>query len=52
MEYLLLSKKEKEKNNDFMKFTGKWMELEITILIELTQMQKNTHSVYLVISEY
>ena len=27
---------------DFMKFTGKWMELENTILSEETQMEKNT----------
>jgi hypothetical protein len=25
------------KNNDFMKFLGKWMELENTILSEVTQ---------------
>ena len=30
------------KNNDFMKFVGKWMELE-NILSEVTQSQKNTH---------
>jgi hypothetical protein len=29
------------KNNDFMKFTGKWMELENIILSEVTQTQKN-----------
>jgi hypothetical protein len=29
------------KNNDFMKFTGKWMELENIILSEVTQSQKN-----------
>jgi hypothetical protein len=34
------------KNNDFMKFTGKWMELENIILREVTQSQKNTHSMY------
>jgi hypothetical protein len=34
------------KNNDFMKFLGKWMELEDTILSEVTQSQKNTHSIY------
>jgi hypothetical protein len=32
------------KNNDFMKFTGKWMEHE-NILSELTQSQKNTQYV-------
>jgi hypothetical protein len=30
------------KNNDFMKFVGKWMELENIILSEVTQSQKNT----------
>jgi len=29
-------------NNDFMKFIGKWMELENIILSEVTQSQKNT----------
>ena len=33
------------KNNDFMKYIGKWMELENIILSELTQSQKNTHKV-------
>ena len=40
------------KNSDFMKFTGKWMELENIILSEVTQSQKNTNSMYLLISEY
>ena len=31
------------KNNDFIKFLGKWMELEDTILREVTQSQKNTN---------
>jgi hypothetical protein len=31
------------KNNEFMKFLGKWMELENIILSEITQSQKNTH---------
>ena len=30
-------------NNEFMKFLGKWMELESVILSEVTQTQKNTH---------
>jgi len=30
------------KNNDFMKFLGKWMELENIILSEVTQSQENT----------
>jgi hypothetical protein len=33
------------KNNDFMKFLGKWMELE-NILSELTQSQRNTHGMH------
>jgi hypothetical protein len=33
------------KNNDFMKFTGKWMELENIMLHEVTQTQKNTHGI-------
>jgi hypothetical protein len=31
------------KNNDFMKFLSKWMELENIILSDVTQSQKNTH---------
>jgi hypothetical protein len=34
------------KNNDFMKFTGKWMELENIILSEVTQSEKNTHDMH------
>jgi len=34
------------KNNDFMKSIGKWMELENIILSEVTQLQKNTHSMH------
>jgi len=34
------------KNNDFMKFIGKWMDLENIILSELTQSQNNTHGKY------
>ena len=37
MEYYLAIK-----NNDFMKFLGKWMELENIILSDVTQSQKNT----------
>jgi hypothetical protein len=40
------------KNNDFMKFLGKWLELENIILSEVTQSQKNTHSLHLLISGY
>jgi hypothetical protein len=31
------------KNEDIMSFSGKWMELENTILSELTQTQKDVH---------
>jgi hypothetical protein len=31
------------KNSEFMKFLGKWMELENMILREVTKSQKNTH---------
>jgi hypothetical protein len=31
------------KSNEFMKFLGKWMDLEVIILSEVTQSQKNTH---------
>jgi hypothetical protein len=40
------------KNDEFMKFLGKWMELENTILSEVTQSQKNTHGTHSLISEY
>jgi hypothetical protein len=40
------------KNNDFMKFSGKWMELENTILSEVAHSQKNIHDMYSLISEY
>jgi hypothetical protein len=38
--------------NDFMKFTGKWMELENIFLSEATQSQKNTLSMHSLISGY
>jgi len=38
------------KNNDIMKFFGKWMELENIILSEVTQSQRNTHGIHSVIS--
>jgi hypothetical protein len=38
------------KNNEFMKFSGKWMELENAILREVTQSQKNTHGMVSLIS--
>ena len=40
------------KNNDFMKFVGKWIELENTILSEVTQSQKNTHGMQSLINGY
>ena len=38
--------------NDFMKFTGKWVELENIILSEVTQSQWNKHGIYSLISGY
>jgi hypothetical protein len=40
------------KNNDFMKFAGKWMELENIVLSEVTQSQRNKHGMYSLISVY
>jgi hypothetical protein len=40
------------KNDEFMKFLGKWMELENIILSGVTQSQKNTHGVHSLISAY
>ena len=37
------------KNNEFMKFLGKWMDLEGIILSEETQTQKNSHDIHSVI---
>jgi hypothetical protein len=47
MEYYLAIK-----NNEFMKFLGKWMELENIILSEVTQSQKNIHGIHSLISGY
>ena len=47
MEYYLAIK-----NNEFMKFLGKWMDLEGIILSEVTQSQKNSHDMYPLISGY
>jgi hypothetical protein len=47
MEYCLAIK-----TNDFMKFTGKWMELEHVFLSEVTQSQNFTHAMYSLISGY
>jgi hypothetical protein len=40
------------KNNGFIKFLGKWMELENIMLSEVTQSQKNTHGMHSLISGY
>jgi hypothetical protein len=40
------------KKNKFMKFLGKWMDLEGIILSEVTQYQKNSHDMYILISVY
>jgi hypothetical protein len=40
------------KNNEFMKFLGKSMDLEDVILSEVTQSQKNTHDMHSLISRY
>jgi hypothetical protein len=45
LEYMILK-------NEFMKFLGKWMELEGIILSEVTQSQKNSHDMYSLISGY
>ena len=38
--------------NEFMKFLGKWMDLEGIILSEVTQSQRNSHNMYSLISGY
>ena len=40
------------KNNEFMKFLGKWMDLEDIILSEVTQSQKKSLDMYPLISGY
>jgi hypothetical protein len=40
------------KNNEFMKFLGKWMDLEDIILSGVTQSQKNSHNMHSLISGY
>jgi hypothetical protein len=40
------------KNDDFMNFVGKWMELENIILSEVAQTQKDIHGMYSMISGY
>jgi hypothetical protein len=47
MEYYSVIKK-----NEFMKFLGKWIDLEGIILSEVTQPQKNSHDMYSLIIGY
>ena len=47
MEYYLAIK-----NNDFIKFVGKWTHLENIILSEVIQSQKKTHNMYSLIIGY
>ena len=40
------------KNNDILNFAGKWMELEIIILIEVTQTQLDNYQMYCLIGGF
>jgi hypothetical protein len=40
------------KNNEFLKFLDKWMDLEDILLSEGTPSQKNTHDLHSLISVY
>jgi hypothetical protein len=40
------------KNNDFMKYLGKWVELKNIILSDVTQSQKNTNGMLSLINGY
>ena len=40
------------KNNDILKFVGKWMDLENIILSEVTQTQKDKYHMYSLISGF
>jgi hypothetical protein len=40
------------KSNEFIKFIGKWMDLEDIILSEVTQSKKNSLDMHSMISEY
>lgn len=41
------------KNNNFMKFTGNWMELEKKIILsQVTQTHKDEYDMYVIISRY
>ena len=41
-----------EKNNDILKFAGKWIELENIILDEVTQTQKDNYYMYSLIGVF
>ena len=41
-----------EKNNDILKFAGKWMDLENNILNEVIQVQEDNYLVYSLISGF
>ena len=43
---------QQQRNNDILKFAGKWMELENIILREITQTQKDKYDMYLFISGF
>jgi hypothetical protein len=47
MEYYLAIK-----NNEFVKFLGKWMDLKGIILSEVTQSQKNSHDMHSLIGPW
>jgi hypothetical protein len=40
------------KENEFMKFLGKWMDLEGIVLSDITKSQKKSHDMYSLISGY
>jgi hypothetical protein len=40
------------KNNEFIKFLGKWTDLEDIILSEITQPRKNTHDMHSLVNGY
>ena len=42
----------RKKNNDILKFEGKWMELENIILSEVIQTQKDNYYIHSLISDF
>ena len=40
------------KDSEFMKFLGKWVDLEDIILSEITQSQKHSHDMHSLVSVY